>query len=377
MLLSGRKLAVALFSLILSQATVAFGGADQASPQESAGRLVNLARTGIAHISASSVNGDRPADRYYGVRNAFDEGSNTIDGINYSYWLSNPEPRHWLRLSFDTPVTVKSIVVRTADAYRPTSFSVEFARIVGQLKRIVRESDAVPVASPETHRELPSPVTDVNEVTVFFPGPDTIAVADVRVMGTAPAGTDTAARTPAVAPGPRPPQPGQHVVSIQRTVRTDNDLRMIRIAESAYPPRSDVVRTAEADSPRSRSLPDDEKLWWYDEGDGVRIPFAITAEAVEWYRKLVESYRTKVWPKTDLGPFSSFNYLASASFKKVYTRDGRSFGSVYVVEMNLSFGVTWGSTAAVGFHKDRTVVLDRSGKVLAIFGDGKTSVWVS
>ncbi len=45
--------------------------------------------------------------------------------------------------------------------------------------------------------------------------------------------------------------------------------------------------------------------------------------------------------------------------------------------MKLSMRATFASLAGIGFAKKRIVVLDRQGRVLAIFGDGKTPTVVS
>src|SRR5687768_6548216 len=72
---------------------------------------INLARTSIAAVSASSVNGTRAMDnRFYGVVNAFDDGNNWHDNINYSYWLANHGGNAVADVYFDVPVTVKSVI---------------------------------------------------------------------------------------------------------------------------------------------------------------------------------------------------------------------------------------------------------------------------
>ena len=46
---------------------------------------INLCRTSLVSVAASSVNGSRPLNNiYYGIRNAFDGGENLINNINYT-----------------------------------------------------------------------------------------------------------------------------------------------------------------------------------------------------------------------------------------------------------------------------------------------------
>jgi hypothetical protein len=96
---------------------------------------INLARTSLATVSASGVNGNRSLDNfYYGVLNAFDEGVN----INYSTWLDMAAAGEWVEVYFNTPVTVESISV---DANR--SFAV-----------MIKTSNGEELSFPRTHNEL-------------------------------------------------------------------------------------------------------------------------------------------------------------------------------------------------------------------------------
>lgn len=74
---------------------------------------INLGRTSLATVNASSVNGSRSlSNPYYGVLNLFDNGENRINGINYDCWLSDGGSAHqWVELIFATPVKITSIDV--------------------------------------------------------------------------------------------------------------------------------------------------------------------------------------------------------------------------------------------------------------------------
>ncbi len=87
-------------------------------PRQAAAPLINLARTNLASVSGSSVNGMRSLDNpYYGILNAFDNGTHYVEGINYSYWLTSSQPSHWLEVRFDVPVTVVNIHVEANSPY--------------------------------------------------------------------------------------------------------------------------------------------------------------------------------------------------------------------------------------------------------------------
>ena len=68
------------------------------------------------------------------------------------------------------------------------------------------------------------------------------------------------------------------------------------------------------------------------------------------------------------------DYSAAVSHHETFERDGRTFREVEVVELKLAFHAdfTQEGTQGVHFTKTRTVVLDRKGTVIAVFGDGPT-----
>jgi hypothetical protein len=58
--------------------------------QNSALPLVNLGRLSMTRVFGSEHGGAPDAERFYGVRNAFDAGSNILNGIKYSSWNVGP-----------------------------------------------------------------------------------------------------------------------------------------------------------------------------------------------------------------------------------------------------------------------------------------------
>ena len=74
--------------------------------------LVNVAKLSDTLVNASSVNAGRELDNvFYGVLNLFDGGENFVNNINYTYWLSDSETRHWVKLRFKKPLLVIQITV--------------------------------------------------------------------------------------------------------------------------------------------------------------------------------------------------------------------------------------------------------------------------
>ena len=108
---------------------------------------------------------------------------------------------------------------------------------------------------------------------------------------------------------------------------------------------------------------------------GVCIPCAITAEAVAYYKDLVNKYG-KQTVKRHQAPSSDVNYQASTIFKKEFIIDGKTFNDVNVITLKLAFNQSFCASGTEGMHikKERIVIVDDAGIVLHISGDGPTGV---
>jgi hypothetical protein len=175
----------------------------QTGTQTSAANLGMLEGT---KISASSVNGNRGVDDpYYGALNLFDGGEHRISNINYTSWLTDNEARHWVKLQFEAPVEVDSIMIEVpgkpsailnpappfgvyqcatsmVPTPRPTEFAVDLT-VEQSGAKITRKLQSVEVTGFRLYYPLEKPVRNVTEVTVVFPGPSMLEVSELEVMG--------------------------------------------------------------------------------------------------------------------------------------------------------------------------------------------------
>jgi len=188
------------------------------------------------------------------------------------------------------------------------------------------------------------------------------------VFGLALSGSAIAAVTPDSTPKDWPADPKKHQVTIRREARDDAERRLIATAEAALPPAADVRKAA-----GEAKLPDTDKLWWYKEELGLRIPYAITSDAVAYYTDLVKTYAKQTFNRY-VEPSSRIEYQASVKSHAEFTHDGKSFRDVRVVTLKLSFTQNFCATGTEGmsFTKERVVVLDAKGTVVHITGDGPT-----
>jgi len=128
---------------------------------------------------------------------------------------------------------------------------------------------------------------------------------------------------------------------------------MIALAEQAYPPRDAVVTAIpKAHFKLTEPLPDGPNIWWSSDFDGIRIPYAVTRDAVEYYTDRM---------RTGSG-VRKLVYSVRADRRQSFEKEGRSFRDVYVVQMNLEVSFFWSELAALWFVKDRTVVLAARGE---------------
>ncbi|MBI5093401.1 MAG: hypothetical protein HZB26_13295 [Candidatus Hydrogenedentes bacterium] len=161
-------------------------------------------------------------------------------------------------------------------------------------------------------------------------------------------------------------------VDIHRVFHSSTEEEMLQIAESTYPARADVVAAAGPDAARLPS----QYLWWYrDISFNVHAPYAITAESIVHYTGVVQhldEIRNTAGGRVWL--FGHFQYHATVDYRASYVDAGQQFENVYVVTMDMALGLLTSRTASVGFTKERVVVLNAAGEVLAIFGDGLAEI---
>lgn len=166
--------------------------------------------------------------------------------------------------------------------------------------------------------------------------------------------------------------------TVRREFRTPLEERLLRIAEETYPPAKAVAFVANDRADR-KELAKTPRLWWYGHFDGVRLPFAITMDAVRYYFQLVQQMGRGETTAAISIPMKAceFGYVAKVSGPKDYRRKEQSYSDVYVVEMHLKWFNYCSPLCACWFDLDRTVLIRADGHVLCVFGDSKPTVAVS
>lgn len=169
-----------------------------------------------------------------------------------------------------------------------------------------------------------------------------------------------------------PAAPEHHTIRIQRDAGSEGDEKLIAAAEKSQPDPSALLEAMRKESADANPQPGQ---WWNKEVRGVRIPYAITDGAVEYYSDLVKGYGAQKLVRY-AQPGSSFTYQAKVAKHASYEVDGKNLTNVFVVTLSLSFQQKFTATVAdaFGFEKERVVVFDENGKVIHIRGDGDIRV---
>jgi hypothetical protein len=178
-----------------------------------------------------------------------------------------------------------------------------------------------------------------------------------------------------------PPGPTRtYDVQIERNFATLEEEVLIQIAEASHPAREDVAAVYPAGT-KPEDLP--EHVWWYykEFGSSLRLPYAITADAIEYYKQLVLGHQAYyLQHRASLSPEGGeqFYYIANIHFFANFEDEhGETYSNVYVVSMALGWNYSSGPDTGAGFDQDRAVVLTPSGEVLHVQGDGRARVFVS
>jgi len=172
--------------------------------------------------------------------------------------------------------------------------------------------------------------------------------------------------------GPKewPANTNKHTITIVRNASDDAGRQLIARAEGLQPDRAELAKAA-----GDVTLPREGKVWWFREQFGIRLPYAVTGDAVTYYTSLVTGYG-KTRMKRYAEPSSALKYTAAVKRHERFELDGKSWQNVDVVTLKLEFRQSFCATGteAFGFTKERRVVFDAQGNVLHVSGDGVTDV---
>jgi len=181
--------------------------------------LINLARTNLASVEASNVNGERAMDNpFHGILNAFDaDEGNRIKNHTYTDWLGGGG-NEWVDIRFSHTVKIKEIV-----AERAYPFSAVFYFEDGSEKKFGPAENITPPwpepPDPSSEQSLISipywgkkadfrlslehAAFGVVKIRLIFindlgQGTGNIRVREIKVLGSTPVGTEYRVQDPSI-----------------------------------------------------------------------------------------------------------------------------------------------------------------------------------
>jgi hypothetical protein len=166
---------------------------------------------------------------------------------------------------------------------------------------------------------------------------------------------------------------GDFSISIRRSIPDSLSERLLAIAEATYPPRELLIRIAAGKGYEMGSDTAGAVLWWCEGLGASRVPYAVTAGALDHYTGLTELYRERRFREAGTRPlfWSELVYRATIAFRDTFNMDGASYSNVFVAHLRLVW--TYDDGTFLPFTKaHRVVVLTHAGEVLAVHGDGAT-----
>jgi hypothetical protein len=175
---------------------------------------------------------------------------------------------------------------------------------------------------------------------------------------------------------------GRFKVEISRVSSNPNEEKMLRTAEAVYLGPSNMV----AQVCRSFQYWAQQPLGWMEPiwgmlgNDNIEQTSVVTAKAVRYYYDL--SLAERVDPRLPTGftaENSELEYKASIQHFEQYSHSGHDFTNVNVANLTLQWSFSCGGLCGMGFTRNKLVVLDDAGNVVALFLDApeNSSSWVA
>jgi hypothetical protein len=156
-------------------------------------------------------------------------------------------------------------------------------------------------------------------------------------------------------------------LEVTRQVGYEPAKRLTEKAESFFPPDSMVNELGFIDTSAIA-----ESLWWYEELDGTRVPYAITGSAIEYYINRIRWYRQN----TSSMISAYFKYNSTFEYYYDCIVGNTKYEEVFIVVQEMQWMQYCGPLCAMGFTRKRIIIFDKNEDIIAIIGDSR-GAWIS
>ncbi len=153
----------------------------------------------------------------------------------------------------------------------------------------------------------------------------------------------------------------------------------LRIAESIFPNQDKIIKIKSVQSKQWYF----ERPWWYEKQGDIPIPYALTADTINYYLNRYRNLKSHIKGTSRLEEFKEIDLkrielLYSA---KVIDEGSVNIGDEYLPRIKVILTMKWyeycGQPCGWGFEKYREVVFAGKHKVIKISGDGPVKKWNS
>lgn len=171
---------------------------------------------------------------------------------------------------------------------------------------------------------------------------------------------------------------GDFTYSIRRGYPDSAGERLLGLAEAVCPPRDLLIRVAARKGYELGSDTAGVPVWWCKGLGASRVPYAVTARALEHYLGLVQLYRERRFREAGTRPlfWCELVYRATIAERDTFRLRNLSFTNVRVATLTLFWTYDDG-TFLPEVEAHRVVVLSPRGEILAVDGDGAAEERVS
>ena len=175
---------------------------------------------------------------------------------------------------------------------------------------------------------------------------------------------------------------GNFKIHIARSFADANGEAMLRKAEAVYDSPANMITNVLrnvrywAANPPKEMVP----IWGHTGNDDIEMANIVTARAVRYFYDLSRRERSDPRLPTGFAAVQSImKYDASIKHADHYVHSKDAFDNVYVADMNLEWSFTCGGLCGVGFTRNKIVILDARGNVVALYLDApvNSQFWVS
>jgi len=175
---------------------------------------------------------------------------------------------------------------------------------------------------------------------------------------------------------------GPYTIQIARSFANLTEEALLRKAEAVYQGPNEMIRNALLSSGGrvDELLGEMAPIWGEPGNDNIELTQVVTARAVRYYYDLTLAARKEPRLPTGFTALrTALKYKAAIKYLDRYSHGKDAFDGVYVADLTLEWKFTCGGLCGMGFTRNKLVVLDGHGNVLAMYLDApvNSESWVS